>query len=75
MNRSTGFRGRTIVGGSQFRSCIHEIISGLLYLRGGNRQRVGGFRDRCLDELLSQAFVDRRRRQLPVLVSAMSAET
>ena len=37
----------------------------LLYLRGGNRKRVRGFRDRRLHELLSQTLVDRSRRWLP----------
>lgn len=30
------------------------------WLEGGRRQRVGGFRDRRLQELLPQAFIDRR---------------
>jgi hypothetical protein len=59
LNRSTGFRGRTIIGGSQFPSYLNEIIRGFLYLRGGNRQRVGGLRDRRFDELLAKAFIDR----------------
>ena len=58
LNGAMSFDHRAIVSIAQGIGSGNELIRRLLYLRGVHRQRVCGFRDRGLDELLSQTFVD-----------------